>query len=588
MSLNSDLTAIKNIQDGVKNNKVTRFAYTQTAYTNNDVNGHDDYVATRDNNIPLSDLSVIEVNQTVVDKGFRARASALNRMFLNHLFGRVSYNLNKINDLFNELLVKLMANLGVADGLATLDSTGRIPYSQLPEDAMEYQGDWNASTNTPTLVDGTGTKGDTYNVSVAGDQTFGGVSVHFNVGDRVIYNGSIWQRFESGAVQSVCEILPDPVTANVDLSKQEDITKIFNHSFLRKLLLFTIGKAWWRANVDTSNGMAYNVCYHDGLWLLLKGGSGRDIYYTTKELGYVWQLATGTIKGGSTPMFIGYAGNKFFASYYNANGSPANGLNYSNDGMTWQPVDTNISRVINILYKNGVYVGIATATNGLIYSTDGVNWTKVYNYTFLSLSLVNGLFVAFGNIGVYTSEDGINWSNPSNPALMCASYFYKNKYYCFERQRTAKIRSSSDLTNWTVEYTGSSEGQARAEYYNTVFFEYKGYLYCLSYANPYDSNTNKIKILRTDGNGTWQEIETPFTTALYIDYTIVEEVLVLAVASQGVWKTTDLAVWEKCLDGITARYIDSSNEHIVVGTDNTSALYGAWDSNYGLAYLDGE
>ena len=268
MSLSSDLTAIKNLSDGVKNNKVTRFAYTQNAYNNNDVNGHSDYVYDRDNNIPTADLSVIEVNPTVVDKGFRARASSLTRMLLNHLFGRISYNLNKVNDLFNELLVKVLANMGVANGFATLDANGRIPYSQLPEDAMEYQGEWNAQTNTPHLEDGTGTRGDTYNVSVAGTQTFGGQSIYFFVGDRVIYNeNGVWQRLESGNVQSVCEILPDPTTGNVDLTQQADITKILNSNFLGKLLEFFMGRFWLQGTGANTTFTFVSVHYADGIWV---------------------------------------------------------------------------------------------------------------------------------------------------------------------------------------------------------------------------------------------------------------------------------------------------------------------------------
>lgn len=42
--------------------------------------------------------------------------------------------------------------------------------------ALNYVGTWNASTNTPTLVSGTGTKGDYYVVSVAGSTSLNGIS----------------------------------------------------------------------------------------------------------------------------------------------------------------------------------------------------------------------------------------------------------------------------------------------------------------------------------------------------------------------------------------------------------------------------
>lgn len=64
--------------------------------------------------------------------------------------------------------------------------------------ALNYKGTWNASTNTPTLASGTGTKGDYYQVSVAGATNLDGVS-NWGVGDIAAFNGVTWQRIEGGA-----------------------------------------------------------------------------------------------------------------------------------------------------------------------------------------------------------------------------------------------------------------------------------------------------------------------------------------------------------------------------------------------------
>jgi hypothetical protein len=64
--------------------------------------------------------------------------------------------------------------------------------------ALNFKGTWNASTNTPTLASGVGTKGDYYVVSVAGSTTLDGLS-NWGVGDWATYNGSVWQRVEGGA-----------------------------------------------------------------------------------------------------------------------------------------------------------------------------------------------------------------------------------------------------------------------------------------------------------------------------------------------------------------------------------------------------
>ncbi len=95
--------------------------------------------------------------------------------------------------------------LGVANGVATLDSSGKLTSSQIPSSligAVVYQGVWNASTNTPTLVSGTGTKGWYYKVSVAGSTTIDGIS-QWLVGDTIIFDGTVWDKLDGQAVEVI-------------------------------------------------------------------------------------------------------------------------------------------------------------------------------------------------------------------------------------------------------------------------------------------------------------------------------------------------------------------------------------------------
>lgn len=125
-TLKEDLTAIKEIQDGLVGNKVARFSYTQNAYDANTVNGVNEYNVNNEQNIPNGTASIMKVNSTVLDKGYRAQASSITRMLMNHFLGRISYNLNKVNDnmqsLLNTLITKfptsLPANGGTADKVA--------------------------------------------------------------------------------------------------------------------------------------------------------------------------------------------------------------------------------------------------------------------------------------------------------------------------------------------------------------------------------------------------------------------------------------------------------------------------------------
>ena len=207
-TLNEDLSAIKEVEDKIVTNKVARFAYTDKAYMTNEANGVAEYNINNDQNIPTADASVLKVNDTVLSKGYRAQASSVTRMLLNHFFGRMSYNLNKVNDIVSNLIATLIGHRGTANGFATLDENGRVPYSQLPESAMEYKGQWNAEVNTPTLADGTGTKGDFYIVSVSGTQNLGSGDIQFFVNDRIIYDGSVWSRLSAGDVKTVNSVLP--------------------------------------------------------------------------------------------------------------------------------------------------------------------------------------------------------------------------------------------------------------------------------------------------------------------------------------------------------------------------------------------
>jgi hypothetical protein len=90
------------------------------------------------------------------------------------------------------------AALGAASGVATLDVTGKLTTTQIPTSligGLNYQGTWNASTNSPTLTSSTGTKGYYYKVSTAGSTTLDGISVWY-VGDTAVFDGTTWDKID--------------------------------------------------------------------------------------------------------------------------------------------------------------------------------------------------------------------------------------------------------------------------------------------------------------------------------------------------------------------------------------------------------
>jgi hypothetical protein len=96
---------------------------------------------------------------------------------------------------------------GAANGYASLDASTKIPMSQIPDalvGASQYQGTWNASTNTPTIpAAAVGNKGWYYSVSVAGTTNINGIN-SWAVGDTIISNGAAWQKIPN--VDSVTSV----------------------------------------------------------------------------------------------------------------------------------------------------------------------------------------------------------------------------------------------------------------------------------------------------------------------------------------------------------------------------------------------
>jgi hypothetical protein len=111
---------------------------------------------------------------------------------------------------------QLRSEKGVSNGYASLDSAGKVPISQLPSSIMEYKGMWSATTNTPTLANGTGDTGDVYICNGAGSVNFGAGAITFAVGDYVVYSGTIWQR-SSGAVGTVTSVGLSSATSGVTI-----------------------------------------------------------------------------------------------------------------------------------------------------------------------------------------------------------------------------------------------------------------------------------------------------------------------------------------------------------------------------------
>ena len=365
-TLNEDLSAIKEVEDKIIANKVARFAYTDEAYTTNDANGVAEYNVNNAQNIPTADASVLKVNETVLSKGYRAQASSITRMLVNHFFGRMSYNLNKVNDIVSSLIATLIGHRGTANGFATLDENGRIPFSQLPESAIEYKGNWNAETNVPPLSDGMegATSGDFYIVAVAGTQNLGSGEIAFLVNDRIIYNKeNKWEKLAGGNVRSVNGKEPGSATGNITLygtdipaSETEGVNIIERiKQYVSSTLL---GRSWTQSN-KTKGSFPGGARYANGIWVAC-GAYGDELWYSTD--GRSWTQSNKT--DGSF-----YGGARYANGIWVACGSNDNGIWYSTDGRSWtQSNKANGDFTGGARYANGIWVACSSNNIGLWYS----------------------------------------------------------------------------------------------------------------------------------------------------------------------------------------------------------------------------
>jgi len=210
--------------------------------------------------------------------------------------------------------------------------------------ALNYKGTWNASTNTPTLASGVGTKGDYYVVSVAGSTTLDGIS-NWGVGDWAAYNGSVWQRVEGGA---------DGNFVNLSVSSTSTLS-----------------------GLTASTALALNASKE--IVSVTNTGTGSNVLATTPTLVGDVTLSTGNLVQGTAAKGVNFTANTPAA------GMTSQLLNWYEEG-TWTPnqgagIDlvgtfsssatyTKIGRQVTLTGRINGSTSVANVTNGGVLFTN--------------------------------------------------------------------------------------------------------------------------------------------------------------------------------------------------------------------------
>ena len=188
------ITAVLSLEEGVDVNKyvsdLQEYLY-EIADTSGIVGQGDparkDYTST--NYIADGDSRKLAIEKLDTQAFVNATGIANNLILINQ-------NADNIQDIIDSIAVASgAAPIGV--GICPLDANAKIPTIHLPDVLLQYLGVWDADTNTPTISDATGNLNEWYRVNVAGTQDLGSGPISFNVGDKVVHNGTIWQRWDT-------------------------------------------------------------------------------------------------------------------------------------------------------------------------------------------------------------------------------------------------------------------------------------------------------------------------------------------------------------------------------------------------------
>lgn len=231
---------------------------------------------------------------------------------------------------------------------------------------LEYQGVWNATTNTPTLASGAGTQGYYYIVDVAGTTNLDGVT-DWQVGDWAVFSGAVWQKLDqSNTVISVNSQTGAVVLSASDVgAPQTDGTG---------------ATGTWGISISGTAASSTNVA----------GGAANRIVYNTGS-GASDFLTAPTV----TDTFLKWNGSTFV--WTTAVTAAVTSFSAGSTGLTPNTGTTgDITLAGTLAPANGGTGLTAVGTSGNVLTSDGTNWTSATPAAGVTTDDVIALAVALG------------------------------------------------------------------------------------------------------------------------------------------------------------------------------------------------
>jgi hypothetical protein len=303
--------------------------------------------------------------------------------------------------------IKVITNGGgtsqsVLDTLASLQSQ-----IDALDGFLDYKGTWNASTNTPTLVSSTGTKGDYYVVSVAGSTNLNGETT-WGVGDWVVFNNSVWQKVDGGstgnfttaAIATSLNLAYGTASTALALDASKNVVSVTNTGTGNNVLAGsptltgTVNAAavTMSSNLTLSGGTANGVTYLNGSKVLTSGSAltfdGTRFFvgttavttsstqsgevYSTGALGFLFTNTT----AANYPLSVkneGTSGTRNLINFYEGTAGGNARANLSLDGSNNFSITSANSTVFNASGSEGMRLtstGLGIGTSSPAYKLD--------------------------------------------------------------------------------------------------------------------------------------------------------------------------------------------------------------------------
>jgi len=128
---------------------------------------------------------------------------------------------------------------------------------------LQYQGTWDANTNTPTLTSSVGTNGYFYIVSVAGSTNLNGIT-DWKVGDWAVFHASSWQKVDNTeSVVSVNGLTGAVVLTTTNIAEGTNL--YYTDSRARQSISLTTTGTSGAATYDNTTGVLNIPIYQGGV-----------------------------------------------------------------------------------------------------------------------------------------------------------------------------------------------------------------------------------------------------------------------------------------------------------------------------------